>query len=176
MKANRLVAALYALIAVAWFPQAAHAQSAEAVSVAPFTGESGYQEIRLAADSWYLAFHGTRKHAISSVQAAWLGRAGQLCESAGKPYVIELRYVGQPAFPEDPVASAEDFSVVRVAGPVYIPMFIPSGPQTITPALTPTKAAAIRCAASSSGLKAGLVAIPVSEAKEGARKVGLSKP
>lgn len=174
MKSDRFALAMCAAFAMAFSSHAAYAQTSESLSVAPFTGEAGFQELRVGGDSWYVAFHGTRKHAIGSVQAGWLARAGQLCESAGKQYVVELRYVGQQVFPEDPVASNEDFSIVRTAGPVYIPMFIPSGPRTIPPNLTPTKAAAIRCVEKGSGLNVGLAAIPVADAKEGARKTGLS--
>jgi hypothetical protein len=176
MKSHRLTQAICAAFAVAFWSHTAYAQNSDSLSVAPFTGEAGFQELRIGGDSWYLAFHGTRKHAIGSVQAGWLARAGQLCESAGKQYIVELRYVGQQVFPEDQVASYEDFLIVRTAGPVYIPIFIPSGPRTIPPSLTPTKVAAIRCVERASGLNANLVAIPTTDAKDAARKAGVSIP
>jgi len=156
---------------------AASAQSVEALALAPFTGEAGYQEVQLDGDAWYLAFHGTRKHGIKQVQAGWWARAAQLCETARKPLIVELRYVGEPVYDDEPVAQHDDdVSLVRVAGPVFIPMFIPSGPRNIPPNLTPTKASAVRCVERGTGLRAGRKAVTLAEAKEEARLGSVSAP
>jgi hypothetical protein len=144
-------------------PVCVAAQTGGSLPVEPYTGHAGYQEFRLGPDSWYLAFHGTRDHSMDDVQAAWLSRARQLCQSVRKPYLVELRYVGEPVYDSEPVARADDPATFKVAGPAYIPLFIPSGPRNIPPDITPTKAAPLRCVDRSSGLRAGKRATSVEE-------------
>lgn len=160
-------------------PCLVHAQTPELPSFQPYSGDSGYQDLQLGPDSWYVAFHGTRKHSISTVETAWRARAAQLCQAANARYVVELKYVGDRALESDAVAAApEDPSahVHRVAGFVYIPIFTPSGPREIAPLLTPTKMGPVRCLPSIERLRQGKVAIDVQEAIGAARKAGLSIP
>ena len=157
----------------------ARAQSPEIPSFQPYSGESGYQDLQIGPDSWYVAFHGTRKHSMSTVEAAWRARAAQLCQSAGSRYVVELSYVGDRALESDAVAAVPDDSSAymhKVAGFIYIPIFTPSGPREITPILTPTKMGAIRCLPALERLRQGKVAIDVREAISAGRKAGLSIP
>jgi hypothetical protein len=170
---RRIRCAGAALLSAALFATAS-AQTVEPLSVAPFAGESGYQEIPLDATSWYLAFHGTRKHSLAQVQTGWLARASQLCESVRMPFIVELRYVGDTAYEGEAVAQdAREWEMVNAAGAVYIPMFIPSGPRNIPPHLTPSKSAVVRCLDRDTGLKPGRTAISLAQAKEAARKLGL---
>ena len=157
----------------------ANAQQAEVPTFQPYAGESGYQDLQLGPDSWYVAFHGTRKHSISTVEQAWKARAAQLCRSTSTRYFVELKYVGDRALESDAVASVpEDSSAYmqRVAGVIYIPIFTSSGPREISPLLTPTKMGAIRCLSNVEGLRQGKVATEVLDAISSARKAGLSIP
>lgn len=162
---------------VAMVVSPAWAQTMEPLALAPFTGAAGYQEIQLEGDNWYLAFHGTRKHSIEQVRTGWWARAAQLCESARKPFIVELRYVGDPVYADEKMARYDDgFRAIPVAGPIYITMFIPSGPRNIPPTLTPTKAAVLRCVDLNTGLRTGRKAVTLAEAKEEARKGGMTVP
>jgi len=87
--------------------------------------------------------------------------------------VVELQYVNEPAYETDQMAATEDVASVKVAGPVYIPMFIPSGPRNIPPNLTPTKAAPIRCVNQLAGLRPDKTAISVADTQDNARNAGL---
>lgn len=155
------------------------AQTTEMPNLAPYEGDSGYQEFSLGPDSWYVAFHGTRKHSMATVEAAWLARAAQLCNSIQKSHLVELKYVGERVLDSDEVArndAALDAHLYKVAGAVYIPIFTPSGPREITPVLTPSKVAAVRCFSTDNGLRSGKTAVTTAEALASARKAGLAIP
>lgn len=178
MSTNRLTRRIVAALACAALAGAVHAQATEPMPLAAFAGDVGYQEVPLDGSSWYLAFHGTRKHALGQVQAGWWARAVQLCESAHKPFIVQLRYVGEPVYEEEPLARYDDdFSTLRVpAGAVYIPIFIPSGPRNIPPSLTPTQAAVVRCVDRTTGLRTGRKALSFAEARQEARNGGVTVP
>jgi hypothetical protein len=168
-----------AMMAAALSPAGVWAQQAtQTAALVPFTGQSGYQELKLGGDSWYLAFHGTRNDVITLVEAGWMGRAGQLCEAAHKAYVVELRYVDEPVYLTDPVASNDDgLEIVKVrSGPIFIPIYTPSGPRNVSPTLTPTKAAPLRCINETTGLRPGKAAVPVADAINTARTAGMPIP
>lgn len=161
----------------------AHAQSKDVPAFAPYTGTSGYQEIDLGNDTWYVAFHGTRDHGMQSLEAGWLARSAQLCSAAGKQFVVELKYVGEPVSSTDRLSSSDETPYspsqalpLRVAGSVPIPIFIPSGPREITPILTPSKMAPARCLATAAGLRDGKTAVSIAQALETARGAGLKLP
>jgi hypothetical protein len=156
-------------------PSFSIAQEAQTFQLIPFAGASGYQELNLGTDSWYLAFHGEDNFEPRAVVAAWLTRAGYLCESTGKQYVVELRYIGQRVFPEDRLVNHHELIPIQVANRVQVPIYIPI-PQPRTPKPTPSKSAAIRCVSENSALLPGRVAVPVAKAKEALKGVPWQKP
>lgn len=145
----------------------------------PFAGDSGYQEIRLSADTWYLALHGTRKHSPASVQTAWLARAAQLCVAAKARYFVELRYAGERVLSSD-VAAAETEPLARfmrpTAGGYYVPIFIPSGPRAITQQLTPSKLAPVRCVEAQDAVRERNRAMSAADVLGSARRAGFQLP
>jgi hypothetical protein len=155
------------VVAVFLMSRSALAQTGDLPSFLEFEGQSGYQEIALAGDSWYLAFHGTRNNSLSSVEAGFWGRAAQLCRSAGKAYVVELVYVGERVLPSDPnLVQFESVSsrLVPVRSFIYIPIFIRGGPVTSNAperVITPSKMSAIRCLSEDANTISGLRPIPV---------------
>ena len=187
---NPCVSRIWApLIVIAFFctSRLAHAQPAELTqaqptsipSFQPFTGDSGYQEIRIDTDSWYVAFHGTRMHSMAIVEAAWKARAAQLCRSTNKRYLVELNYIGDRALDSDAVAiswNEPQAYMLREAGFVYIPIIIPSRSQTDLLILTPSKMGPVRCLATDEGLRQGKVAVDIQVAIDAGRKIGLLIP
>jgi hypothetical protein len=160
-------------------PALASAQSSEVPSFQAYSGKSGFQDLQVGPASWYVAFHGTRMHPMSSVEAAWWARAAQLCQSANARYVVELDYVGDRALETDDVASAPDNSSMnmhRVAGVVYIPIITSSGPREFTPMVTPSKMGVIRCLPTLDRLRQGKVSKQVQDAINAGRKTGLVIP
>jgi hypothetical protein len=157
----------------------ASAQSGEPPPFVAYSGESGYQEISLRVDEWYVAFHGARKHAMASVETAWLARAAQLCAAGGKQYVVELNYVGDRVYESERLSGTGELQENlshKVAGVVYIPIITSYGPREIRPMLTPSKMAAIRCATTVDGLRAGKTGMSVSDALAKARSAGITLP
>src|ERR1700745_2221854 len=63
---------------------------------APLAGTTGYQEIQLANDTWYLGFYGTRSHRVDLIEHGWAARAAQLCAAMQRGYFVQLRYVTEP--------------------------------------------------------------------------------
>ncbi len=179
MRAYISLSTICATVASLMLAPLASAESVEIPAFVPYVGESGYQEIDLHNNAWYVAFHGTRKHTIALVEAAWLGRSAQLCATTGKKFIVELRYVGERVFESDELVElslGQSGLSYKVAGFVYIPIFTSSGPREITPMLTPSKLSAIRCIESEQGLRAGKAAISVRDALASARKAGLAIP
>ena len=175
------------VIAIFCASQLTHAQPAELTqsqptkipSFQPYTGESGYQEIQIDTDSWYVAFHGTRRHSMPIIEAAWMARAAQLCRSGNKRYLIELNYVGDRALDSDAVAvswSEPPVHMLREARAVYIPIIIPSRSHGTVLVLTPSKMGPVRCLATNEGLRQGKVAVDIQGAIDAGRKIGLVIP
>ena len=141
---------LAAVIALA-MASVVHAQAkTEAPAYGPYTGDTGYQEIQLSADSWYVAFHGNRNTNLAWAKTGWAARAAQLCGAQRMAHYVELRYPFEPLTAEDQKsANADDaFSesqLRRASHYVYIPIYTPSG-SAVTPRVsTPSKLAAVRC-------------------------------
>ena len=176
MKISLLINTLLAYTCLTLFSGFVQAQSSDTLKVEPFIGSAGFQEINLENEGWYLAFHGTRNHTIESVNSGWLLRASELCEMANKPYIVELRYIGQQVFEDDPIAIYQEVIMQKVARAAYIPIYIPSRPRQVTPLETPTKAAPIRCVLQATGLKSGLVALPVAMSKVSPNNTHQSSP
>ena len=149
---------------------------------APLSGLTGYQEIKLPDDSWYVGFHGERKHSMDLVETGWAARAAQLCMSLQLPYFVELHYVGEAILAPapgpahvTPSAPVRDGSA-RTVGYVYIPIFIPQPQGPMPTVLTPSKAAAVRCVPSPDRLIDPSRARTATDALDAARKRGLAVP
>ena len=142
---------------------------------APFLGRVGYEEVPLSADSWYVAFHGTRSHTPAVVQAAWAARAAQLCAGVQRGHYVELRYVGEPVLTDDRITERDARALGRwyAVGGYYIPIFIPSfSGQTMT-VITPSKMAAVRCVANVDQLRDKTRAVSNQDALQTAKGMGL---
>lgn len=172
----RLFTRRIAVLAVAVLLSAnSRAQVAEPVEVAPFTGSAGFQDISVGPESWYVAFHGTRRHSMPVVEAGWLARAAQLCDSVHKGHLVELRYIDEPLYEADSVAEQEADRrpyPLMVASAVYIPIFVPSSPTNIPPHITPSKMAAVRCVDDLNGLRPGKSPVSVKQALQAATEAG----
>jgi len=143
---------------------------------APLTGITGYQEIKLSDDSWYVAFYGNRKHEQTVVDAAWSARAAQLCQGIKRPFFVELRYVSEPVLTPAKASEhqeAPDGQLSKV-GAVYVPIFIPQVHGPMAPVLMPGKSAAIRCVESPDALLDQSRAVSAVEAIAAAKKRGLA--
>lgn len=156
------------------------AQNFNAPAFGPFEGESGYQEIAVSTDVWYLAFHGTRQHSGDAIEAAFWFRAAQLCGSVNKSQVIELVFLGEKLFASDPeIADFDAHANYRqyAKGFIYIPIYIPrqrgvSGAQYETP----SKSSAIRCLQTTDGLLSSLKPKSTQEIFELGKKFGYQRP
>src|SRR5262245_15806746 len=67
---------------------------AVAIDFRPFKGIEGYQEIQVAPDVYFVAFHGVNTRLEEEVDLAWQARAGQLCAARG--YFVPLQYSFEP--------------------------------------------------------------------------------
>ena len=182
MKLNRISAALAAAILCASSqaapPQGSASPPPDLPRFAPAAGRTGYQEIRLADDSWYLAFYGDRENPIELVQAAWAARAAQLCDGLKHPYFIELKYVSEGVLKSAPSAAiAGSDARLYPVGAVYIPIFIPQPSHGVMPAvITPSKLAALRCVDAPDKLLDPSRAVSTAEALASARTRGFKLP
>jgi hypothetical protein len=155
-------------------------QSVDTPALAPFEGNSGYQEIAISPDVWYLAFHGTRQHSRDAIEAAFWFRAAQLCGSVNKSQVIELVFLGEKLFASDPeVADLEAGANYRqfVKGFIYIPIYIPTQ-RSAGGAFyeTPSKTSAIRCLKTADGLLSSFQPKSIQEIFELGKKFGYQSP
>lgn len=149
--------------------------AAAAQDFAGYDGRMGYQELTLSAHTHYLAFHGNRSTSGPWVDAAWAARAAQLCKAQGSESFVSLRYVEEPVLTDDPQVAWEDADaprVIRVAAPVYIPMFISSGPRNAS-IDGPGKSGPVRCMPAGATLREPGRAVQVSAALEAARRAGV---
>lgn len=159
------------------------AQSEGAPTYGPFEGggyitSHGYQDLRLADDHWYVAYQGNKDTAPSWVDAAWAARSAQLCAASGASHFVQLRYVfesvaaGDTPFANSGAGPDAPF-VLRTAGPVYLPIFVPSGPRVIVPRIGPSKLAAVRCVRGTSSLIDSSRAVGVQDTLTKSREAGI---
>jgi hypothetical protein len=179
MRIARVVAAsMFALAAVA------QAQTASGPVYGPFEGAGylsteGYQEIKLSADRWYVAYQGNRDTSPDWVAAAWSARAAQVCKAAGAATFVELRYPFEAVTADDELAQADGSPeaggvMLPVAGPVYIPIYTPSNSGPRMPLIAPSKLAAVRCVVDVARLKDAARAISGADAIAKARGLGMA--
>jgi hypothetical protein len=147
--------------------------NAEAFAIEPFAGDTGYQEIKLSDNSWYVAYFGSRKTAMTDVEMSWRVRAARLCEIQNSPYFVELNYVAEPVLTGDKLSSTgpENFSAgYRKVGAIFVPIYTP--PVSLDPEIVPTKMAPILCLAAPTALRAPERVQEVSSILAQARKNG----
>lgn len=159
----------FAMTGAAW--QAAGA--AEFIPFGPYAGDTGYQEIKLADQSWYVAVFGNRKTELAWVESGWKARAAQLCAGVQANYFVEMRYVGERIFIDEKSAAREGGEVsrlMRMAGTAYIPIYVPSGPREVSDYVVPGKQAPIRCLLNPALLNDRARAVSVQEMLSQARK------
>ncbi|MBS0578651.1 MAG: hypothetical protein JSR36_05255 [Proteobacteria bacterium] len=155
------------------------AQRPDLPNFAPISGSSGYQEIKLSDDSWYLGFFGTREHSMELLGAAWAARAAQLCAQVKQPYFVRLRYIGEPVLAADRAARSSPGAAAyaRPVGGGYVPIFIPMpqahGPITV---LTPAIEAPVRCIAGPDSLVDHARAVSGADSVAAARQRGFAIP
>lgn len=151
----------------------------------PFEGAGymsvqGYQEMPLGPGRWYVAYQGNADTSPDWVEAAWSARSAQLCRGDGSSHFVALRYVSEAVRVRDEqqadAGGESPWRMMPMAGPIYIPIYTPSGPRTIVPALAPSRLAAIRCINDPLSLKNPARAIAVGDALEAARRQGVALP
>jgi len=180
-----------AALALAWACSATVAFAADnpvasKLAYGPFGGSSitagqGYQELKLPADRWFVAYQGNRDTSSEVVDAAWTARAAQLCAAIGVNRFVELRYQFEAITASDAKLSAapdraleEGWSMRPTAGaPVYVPIYIPQQPQVITPQTAPAKLAAMACVRDVSALLDASRAVSTDDALDKARQLGI---
>lgn len=124
------------------------ADASAAIPFGPFAGDTGYQDIKLADKSWYVAVFGNRKTDLAWVENGWKTRAAQLCSGMHEKYFVEMRYVGERILIDEKAVRREGSDVsqfMRTVGAVYIPIIIPSGPREVADYVIPGKQAPIFC-------------------------------
>lgn len=113
----------------------------------PFDGFQGYQDIQVSQNLYYVAYHGNRDARYEEVVAAWGRRAAQLCAQATTTHYVELLHLLEPLTKKEMdtfVAFEPAPRMTHAAGPVYIPIYIPSGPRAAR-IDAPSKMAGVRC-------------------------------
>lgn len=147
---------------------------------AGYVSVQGYQELSLGPGRWYVAYQGNADTSPDWVDAAWSARSAQLCKSGGSTHFVALRYVSEAVGVRDEQqADAGDESpwqMLRTAGPIYIPIYTPSGPRTVVPLTAPSRLGAIRCISDPLILKDPARAIALGDALETARRQGVAVP
>lgn len=147
MKLNITVLFL-ALLMGGVVPESRAADASAAIPFGPFNGDTGYQDIKLADKSWYVAVFGNRKTDLAWVENGWKVRAAQLCSSMHEKYFVEMRYVGERILIDEKTVRREGSDVnqfMRKVGAVYIPIIVPGGPREIPDYVIPGKQAPISC-------------------------------
>lgn len=136
----------------------------------------GYQDLRLAPSTWYVAYQGNRNTPPDWIDAAWSARAAQLCQAAAHRYFVALRYTMEPLTAQEDVADArrgpwDGWARRDAAGFIAIPIYTPAAPP---PVLTgPSRLGAIRCLDDAQSLKDPHRAIAVDQALIDARSAGV---
>lgn len=143
----------------------------------PYKGDTGYQEIQLSGDAWYLAYHGNGQTSDRWVNASWAARAAQLCVEKHFPYYVEMRYVTEAIFRDEKIGLMYDneiFPFMHKATVIYIPIIIPSrSSQAYSPVITPSKLAPFKCVGQPDMLIDASRAINVKASAEEAKLLGI---
>ena len=148
----------------------------EAGEYQPFNGQWGYQEIKVSADTYYVAYHGDYRFSSEEVSRWWTIRCAELCAKAGASHYVELAYVLEPLTEEERAAFvAWDLSSVPRFVPamvVVIPIIIPTGPGASS-VDAPSKMAGVRCISKSETITAKDRLVDVSQKVKEASEVGI---
>lgn len=175
------------LVACGLLVSSPYAVSAEAQpQYGPFEGAGylsvhGYQELKLGPEQWYVAYQGNQTTSPSWVEAAWSARAAQLCKATGATHFVEMRYPFEAITRADQLKASrsgmdEVGSFILMAGPVFIPIYTPSGPRTIVPLNAPSKLASVRCVMDVGSVSDPSRVVSIDAAMTDARKQGVSVP
>ncbi len=119
----------------------------------PFAGFSGYQEYEVGDGVYFVAFHIHRNENADGLDLAWQTRAAEICSARNSSYFVELQYSFESVMVDQKSGQLEHESYgwngaeryIKVAGFIYIPIFVPSfggGGGLID---SPSKQAHIRC-------------------------------
>ena len=135
--------------------QADDASATPAPNFVPFDGKSGYLDIPIAPDTWYVAFLSTGKTTIDIVTTAWRARSAQLCMTVGANKFVELNYLGEIVRNQDKVSALDaDFQAWMMptgSHPAPTTIYIP-GNSPKSGITTTGKMASIKCLQSDQGL------------------------
>lgn len=148
------------------------AQPSPQLEYGPFSGYTGYQEVKITDQSWYVAFHGDRQTSLEYVKAGWHARAAELCTLQNAAYYVEMRYVREPLLVDDREAERSQGSLIPAAGYIYVPIFTQRSAASVS-VIAPSKLAAVRCVTEISSLREPSRAVSVGKALEDAAKVGI---
>lgn len=144
-------------------------------SFGPYDGMTGYLQIRTGAGAYVVAVHGSRETTVESVRVGWAARAAQLCQADGAGDFVQLRYTGEPVLlGEVYAAQSVEPRPQMVKGPVYVPIFIPSGGPRVAELNAPSKIAAVRCVAEPQRVKDPQRLVRAADALERATAAGVS--
>jgi len=131
------------LVALMFLGFAAKLAVAQNYPFQPDRGASGYQQIELGPDAWYLTYLGAYEDETWWIQAAWNLRAAQLCTTRKADHFVELRYTGEPVLSTDKPLALESGPEAWPTKAVYI--FVPVPRRRILANPFASKLAAVRC-------------------------------
>lgn len=175
MKVRAILAVLFGVLYMV--SGGAFGQASTQGSYGPFTGDSGYQDVKLSEQSWYVAYHGNRQTSLDQVQLGWQARVAELCGSLRATLFVELRYVGEPLLPGDPAVAGdpaqEGWIQLAKGSYVYIPIFTPRPNYSAMSLMAPSKLAAVRCLWDATGLIDPSRAASIPKVREDARRAGI---
>lgn len=145
----------------------------------PYGGMSGYREIDLGNDTFFVQFRGNQRNPPSEVDELWRTRAAELCRHIGAPQFIELKHVLEPVLRTDPQLLRERAEPKKVADrtiiiPIPVPVYAPSGGPASPNG--PYKQAHVRCLRDASGVIDPARIIKVAEVIESAKAKGWIAP
>lgn len=120
------------------------AVAAAPVAHQPSKNGVGYQEIKLEPKLYYLSINGRKKTSGPELERAWALRAVELCAAEGTSHFVRLEHLFERVLAADPIAAlrAKPGPVKVKGGPIYIPIYTPSGPSFID---EPAFGAHLRC-------------------------------
>ena len=100
-----------------------------ATTYQPTGATGGFKEMELKPDIWHVAFSGNGYTTVETVQTYWLYRCAELALEKGFDgfEVISHIQLVLPLSPEQFFADDAPIKPARSAGPVYTPIYIPSG-------------------------------------------------
>ena len=148
----------------------------EAGEYQPFNGQWGYREIKVSADTYYVAYHGDYRFSPEEVSRWWAIRCAELCAKAGASHYVELAHVLEPLTEEERAVflawdrSSDPHLVPAMV--VVIPIVIPTG-SGASSVDAPSKMSGVRCISKSETITAKDRLSDVSQKVKEASEVGI---